>query len=74
MSVLPNVFVAFHLAPAECSSPIGNAPTAVGLFQVHVVERAGHWIHVDNPDALSGILVSTLEKRFRPDHDSSGLR
>ena len=30
-----------------------------GDFHLHVIENAGHWIHVDQPDALTELLVSS---------------
>ena len=31
-------------------------PEAVGEFQVHVLERAGHWLQADNPEGLQALI------------------
>jgi pimeloyl-ACP methyl ester carboxylesterase len=39
-------------ASAQGSSSNGSS----GVFKVHVLPKAGHWLHTDNPDALHALL------------------
>ena len=32
-----------------------------GPVQVHVLENAGHWLHVDNPKGLMTLLMSHIQ-------------
>jgi esterase len=34
-----------------------NARARLGLIDVHTVQGAGHWVHVDNPAGLLDVLV-----------------
>lgn len=31
-----------------------------GAVQIHVLENAGHWLHVDNPKGLTALLLAHL--------------
>lgn len=39
---------------------------------LHVVPKAGHWLHTDNPQALSRIMVGSLTQRFGRGSRGSG--
>ena len=39
---------------------------AGGRVRLHVLPDAGHWVHVDNPNGLSDLLVDALTKPARP--------
>jgi pimeloyl-ACP methyl ester carboxylesterase len=37
-----------------------------GRVRLHVLADAGHWVHVDNPEGLSDLLVDVLTRPARP--------
>ncbi|EFJ52823.1 hypothetical protein VOLCADRAFT_86180 [Volvox carteri f. nagariensis] len=52
-------------AAAAAAAPAATATAAAasclrGSFQHHVLDRAGHWLHVDNPDGLLKLVLPRL--------------
>ena len=31
-----------------------------GVLKVHALERAGHWVHVDNPSGLQSMILQSV--------------
>eukprot|EP00581_Thalassiosira_minuscula_P013579 CAMPEP_0183723094 /NCGR_PEP_ID=MMETSP0737-20130205/14813_1 /TAXON_ID=385413 /ORGANISM="Thalassiosira miniscula, Strain CCMP1093" /LENGTH=357 /DNA_ID=CAMNT_0025953345 /DNA_START=246 /DNA_END=1319 /DNA_ORIENTATION=- len=40
-----------------------SLPSKVSLFDMHTLEKAGHWVHVDDLDGLLSLMVGGLQRR-----------
>lgn len=65
----PRTSPEFHMVVAERSDRWNGEMTARARAlgpetraQVHILENAGHWVHVDNPQGLLDMLASRLSK------------
>jgi hypothetical protein len=47
-----------QLQRCEEQSRVGGSGSGGGSFQVHVLPKAGHWLHTDAPAALHELLHS----------------
>ena len=59
---------AIHFVKAERSARLGSVQDELLALSedprhsltFHVLEKAGHWLHVDNPSGLVKLMISTL--------------
>lgn len=47
--------------PPEALAALGD-PSRAGWLETVVLPQAGHWLHVDNPEGLLGLMVRALEE------------
>ena len=50
--------------PALPPSLCDGMPDVLSDLELHVVPRAGHWLPQEAPDAVNGLLVDWLVRRF----------
>ena len=55
------------LSQLEEIAQANNTPRSnVGTISYHILENAGHWLHVDNPNGLIEILAPSLVRIASP--------
>ena len=52
----PHMLQQLDDAAQKWDEAASEQPEAVGEFQVHVLERAGHWLQADNPEGLQALI------------------
>lgn len=61
---LPTLMICAEWDPVLSPAMAAGMPALCSDLEMHTVERAGHFVQIENPGAVSGFLVDWMTRRF----------